>query len=95
MTAGLRKLRNKNRPLWRKTLFVQQGGLCAICEEPLPDPDVTPDGTDPYRNSFDHIIPQCRGGSSDLENLQLAHQRCNQRKDGLIDWSMYPCDHTT
>jgi len=29
---------------------------------------------------IDHIIPQVRGGSDAIANLQLLHQRCHERK---------------
>jgi len=33
---------------------------------------------------IEHVIPQCRGGSSDLENLALACPACNLHKAGRI-----------
>lgn len=30
--------------------------------------------------NVDHIVPVSRGGTDDLENLQLAHPRCNRIK---------------
>jgi hypothetical protein len=33
---------------------------------------------------IEHVILQCRGGLSDLENLVLACPRCNLRKAGRI-----------
>ena len=32
--------------------------------------------------SIDHIIPRCRGGGDNKENLQLVHFECNSRKGG-------------
>ena len=33
----------------------------------------------------DHIIPRSRGGSDELENLQLLHYKINIRKSDKID----------
>ena len=33
---------------------------------------------------IEHIIPQCKGGSSDLENLALACPGCNLHKGGRV-----------
>ena len=34
--------------------------------------------------TFDHWIPQCAGGTWDIENLRLMHKRCNALKGDLI-----------
>ena len=31
---------------------------------------------------IDHVIPRCRGGSSDLDNLAIACRHCNRSKGG-------------
>ena len=33
---------------------------------------------------IDHIIPTSKGGTDDIENLQLAHRNCNFRKGNKI-----------
>lgn len=33
--------------------------------------------------TFDHILPKSKGGDDELENLQLAHFRCNQTKSNM------------
>lgn len=41
----------------------------------------------PNRPSVDHIIPKSKGGIDHLDNYQLAHEACNQRKgDKMPDW---------
>lgn len=34
-----------------------------------------------YKLEIDHIIPECNGGSSEPENLQLLCRGCNRRKE--------------
>ena len=41
---------------------------CAYCD------------SDTYKMTFDHVVPVSRGGTSDLNNLVLACQHCNQAK---------------
>jgi hypothetical protein len=51
---------------------------CGICDNPL-------DIRVPFPNTdsvvLDHIYPRSLGGTNDLSNLQLAHKRCNERKN--------------
>lgn len=44
-----------------------------ICKEPLLN-DI----------SIDHIYPKSRGGSNEIDNLQLAHCKCNSQKSDTI-----------
>ncbi len=54
----------------KHTLFGRQEGLCAGCRIMFP-----------FRNfTIDHIIPQSRGGTDYLENLQLLCGACNSMK---------------
>ncbi len=66
-----------------ESLWVAQGGRCAICGEAMPAGrfDV-PHATvwKKKRPTVDHIRPRVKGGSDDLANLQLAHAACNWRK---------------
>ncbi|HYD30856.1 MAG TPA: HNH endonuclease [Azospirillaceae bacterium] len=48
---------------------VIQGGRCFYCGEPVG-----------AKATFDHVIPQCYGGTDDPGNIVLAHRRCNQLK---------------
>jgi site-specific DNA-methyltransferase (adenine-specific) len=54
----------------KHTLFGKQEGLCAGCQILFP-----------FRNfTIDHIVPQSRGGTDHLENLQLLCGACNSLK---------------
>jgi len=51
---------------------------CAICGRPI---DKSRPAGDPLAPEVDEIVPVARGGSAyDLDNLQLVHRICNQRK---------------
>ena len=54
----------------KHVLFGQQEGLCNGCK-----------GDFPFRNfTIDHIVPQSRGGTDHLDNLQLLCGACNSLK---------------
>lgn len=57
---------------WAERLIVLEldDGVCGICGLDV----------DPFNYSIDHIVPLARGGLHTLENLQVAHPRCNNRK---------------
>lgn len=52
-----------------------QGGLCALCSEPVV----------PSEWEVDHCIPFCYGGGNEPANLQIAHLKCNRRKGHQVD----------
>lgn len=58
----------------RTALLKRDGENCGICGGPL-------NGD----HSIDHILAKRNGGSNRLENLQLSHTACNQRKNRMID----------
>ncbi len=49
------------------------GTNCTYCQEEITTENM----------SLDHRIPQDRGGSNDLDNLEIVCQRCNVRKGSL------------
>ena len=54
----------------KHVLFGQQEGLCAGCRSEFP-----------YRAfEVDHVIPQSRGGTDHIDNLQLLCSSCNRIK---------------
>lgn len=50
----------------------EQGGLCAECKEPI---------ADYQRTAGDHIVEFCRGGATKVENLQILHKLCHEKKN--------------
>jgi 5-methylcytosine-specific restriction endonuclease McrA len=51
---------------------------CEICKEPI-------NKNNPNRAfSIDHVIPQSEGGNGNINNLRVAHRKCNsnRRNDG-------------
>lgn len=63
-------------------LLARDGNTCGICGEPIDMSLAHPDG---LSVSVDHIFPRAKGGSHDMENLQLAHLTCNIRKQDKVD----------
>ncbi len=62
----------------RHTLYGKQEGLCAGCLHHFP-----------FRNmTVDHIVPQSKGGTDHLDNLQLLCNACNSTK-GTIDQAAF------
>ena len=63
------------------SLIDRDGYRCQLCNELLPA-----DSWDAI--DIDHIKPWSKGGSHDLDNLQLTHKACNVRKrNGLPRYS--------
>jgi 5-methylcytosine-specific restriction endonuclease McrA len=60
-------------------LMERDQGICALCN------GLVTDQTGPWRPSIDHIIPISRGGLHKVENLQLAHYRCNLKKHNKLE----------
>lgn len=54
-----------------KKHLLRQSNICALCNEPIVN---MKDAT------IDHKVPVSQGGQDNLQNLQLAHDRCNQKK---------------
>lgn len=67
--------RDKRYPMWREreALFERDGRACWYCNAEMPDGDMT----------VEHLISRDKGGSDHLDNLVLAHQRCNLAADNL------------
>ena len=59
----------------------RDGTDCALCGEEI---DMTIPWPHAKSATIDHIIPWTRGGTHALENMQLAHSRCNIRKGNKL-----------
>lgn len=73
---------------WRKATRIalreRDGDNCCYCREVM---NFTMSGRhdDDDFATIEHVTPLGRGGSDDMENLALAHRRCNHAKnEGLI-----------
>jgi 5-methylcytosine-specific restriction endonuclease McrA len=58
-------------------VHARDGGRCQLCGKRVSLQYNWPDGR---TASLDHIVPLSRGGRDDGRNIQLAHLRCNIRK---------------
>lgn len=72
--AKWHRKKSKRKRWIRNHLIVKDGNICQLCKKPFESmKDVT----------IDHIIPVSKGGDDELDNLQLAHQPCNQDKNDM------------
>ena len=74
-------------------VFQRDGGKCRYCGKRLGwlvRRGQVVDGE--HSVSIDHIVPRCRGGQNDMENLALACEPCNRRKGVLLpsEWNPVP-----
>lgn len=76
----LRSPAAKSRITQVKHLRARFGSRCGLCGGPI-DPDVK--YPHPASTQVDHIHPNRLGGETVWGNLQLAHQGCNNEKNGL------------
>lgn len=58
----------------RAAVVARDGFTCGLCGEPV----------DPTNFHLDHIVPWSRGGGHNVENLQVAHPRCNSAKGARV-----------
>lgn len=64
------KYRNEIR-LKKETLYYRDHGICMYCENPL----------EHYREvTYDHLVPESKGGRTTWENIVCACSRCNTLK---------------
>lgn len=69
--------------LTNKKRILATQSICGICGKPV---DKSLKFPHPLSPEIDHIVPVDKGGSSDLDNLQLAHRCCNRQKsDKLVE----------
>lgn len=80
LEAGVRKSRRQT--LWRM-LFKRGDGVvcCFLCEKPITKPEYA---------TLEHILPLSKGGTDEMHNLALSHQKCNnQGGDKLLPEEVY------
>jgi 5-methylcytosine-specific restriction endonuclease McrA len=56
----------------RFAVFARDGHFCWLCGR------ITGRGEDAA--TLDHVIPQARGGADTVDNLRVAHKRCNEQR---------------
>jgi 5-methylcytosine-specific restriction endonuclease McrA len=72
----------KRRGLLLTRLFARDGDRCGICAGKLDR--YAPEGSRNYV-TIDHRMPLAHGGRDTIENLQLAHERCNEERGDAYD----------
>lgn len=63
-------------------VYERDGWVCGICTDPV-DPALR--YPDPMSASLDHVVPLSLGGSHTMDNVRLAHLRCNTVRQARID----------
>jgi hypothetical protein len=76
--AGARMSRSTTKAEEIRALRARDGWICQLCDEPIPDPP--PRYPHALSVARDHIVPESKGGTGALDNLRLAHHRCNSRR---------------
>lgn len=71
----MEKMNKKNRNNVREKLIEENGNICCICGRQFDESNIP---------TIDHIIPISRGGTDEIDNLQLTCQACNIRKSNKI-----------
>jgi len=59
-------------------LLARDGDKCPICQTVLNRKII--DNKDPMYITFDHIVPLSLGGLDLIQNIRLAHQKCNRQR---------------
>ena len=62
----------------KRHLFKAQGGACHWCGEPMKLDGCWSD--DPHYATEEHLISRARGGAHHVDNIALAHKRCNESR---------------
>lgn len=59
----------------RRAVIDRDGYYCVYCDEDLHDKEI----------HLDHIIPEAKGGTTTLNNLQVTCRKCNTAKGTLTE----------
>lgn len=65
-----------------EVLIDRDKSICQLCFEPV---DLDVDYLHPLAPTNDHIIPVSLGGEHSYANCQLAHRKCNTKKNNRIE----------
>ena len=85
----LRPSRRNKVANWRQ-IAERDGWDCWLCWQPVPRPGKwDPDNQDPLYPSVDHMIPLSLGGLDVMDNLRLAHWRCNSLRSNATVGGMW------
>lgn len=68
-------------PVRLSGIVERDGQSCRLCGC---DVDLTLRYPHPMSKSLDHVVPLSRGGAHTIENVQLAHLRCNMSKGARL-----------
>jgi 5-methylcytosine-specific restriction endonuclease McrA len=83
--AQTRRARQVNAPVVeiidRAAIVERDGAICQLC---LTAVDLSLPHRHPMSLTLDHIIPLAKGGNHSADNLQVAHWRCNSRKNATL-----------
>ena len=74
-------LSTKQRQGRMRLLYEFQEGICPYCKVEMMHPDeCRAEGKmlELWAPSIEHVIPRCKGGGDQLENLMLVHKDCNE-----------------
>lgn len=62
----------------RTEVWERDGGLCHIC-------DALVQMGEPWE--MDHVIPIVHGGTDEMRNVAVSHEKCNHQKNDAISWN--------
>lgn len=58
----------------RETVYAVNNGICCVCRLPVPH----------ERFDVEHRTPLADGGTNEIENLGVAHPKCNSKKGDRV-----------
>jgi hypothetical protein len=73
LDMGIVKFKRNNTSTKKAALLRRDGRDCFYCGLEMPNEDIT----------AEHLIARDKGGPNKLENMALAHKRCNGKADNL------------